>query len=352
MYRSLQGTRAVAAMLVVLFHLGSTLALSKYFGIDALAVPFKFGSAGVEFFFVLSGFIILSVHAKDIDRPDRLAAYIRKRISRIFPIYWIIFLSIFVVAMLLSGFRDNVPKDVSHVLASLLLIPQEAGAPVVSVAWTLQYEMCFYLFFAVLIASRWVALALGCFYLYLYSTYSGSPSVGFPLSFIFRDYVFLFMMGALVSFVNSKNKSLLRAPVAVAGFGVALFALVAIDVVAGANLLNAWRTILYGIASAVIILGLVQAENRGKVLLDQNWLQLMGQSSYSLYLIHFTVIGVFSRLAMSIGLNGFGWFGAMATYGAILCACIAISLAFHIWVEKPIAGYLGKKRGQPSLLTS
>jgi exopolysaccharide production protein ExoZ len=91
MYKSLQGTRALAALLVVLFHLGNTIALGKYFGIEAFAIPFKFGSAGVEFFFVLSGFIIFAAHRNDISKPRRLTNYISKRVIRIYPTYWIIF---------------------------------------------------------------------------------------------------------------------------------------------------------------------------------------------------------------------------------------------------------------------
>ena len=72
-YTSLQEARAVAAILVVLFHLGGAIADAKYFGLSVFSVPFSFGSAGVEFFFVLSGFIVFLRIEKSV------AEYLRRK---------------------------------------------------------------------------------------------------------------------------------------------------------------------------------------------------------------------------------------------------------------------------------
>ncbi|MEP7101383.1 MAG: acyltransferase family protein, partial [Burkholderiales bacterium] len=76
MYRSLQVCRAIAALLVVLFHLGGTFAQDKYFGFKAIDSVFAWGDAGVDFFFVLSGFLIATVHYKDFGRPEALPRYL------------------------------------------------------------------------------------------------------------------------------------------------------------------------------------------------------------------------------------------------------------------------------------
>ncbi len=62
---------------------------------------FAFGHAGVDFFFVLSGFIILHVHAGDIGRPVRLGHYLQRRFTRVYPFYWVVFL----LALLAMGLR-------------------------------------------------------------------------------------------------------------------------------------------------------------------------------------------------------------------------------------------------------
>src|SRR4051812_27621380 len=94
MFLSLQAGRAAAAVLVMLFHLGGAIAADKYFAMPGFAKPFAFGDCGVEFFFVLSGFIIFSAHRGDVSDPAALSRYLTKRFLRIFPSYWIIFVCV------------------------------------------------------------------------------------------------------------------------------------------------------------------------------------------------------------------------------------------------------------------
>lgn len=87
MYKSLQASRAVAAIMVLLFHMGATIALPKYFSNSAFDISGLFGKVAVQFFFVMSGFIILNAHRKDINKPERIYNYIFKRCVRIYPTY-------------------------------------------------------------------------------------------------------------------------------------------------------------------------------------------------------------------------------------------------------------------------
>src|SRR5665213_1586618 len=113
MYKYIQGCRGLAALLVVFYHLGDTLAKPKYLGADAdpLKSLFSFGSCGVQFFFVLSGFIITLVHRKDFGVPQRLPHYVRKRLVRIYPTYIIIFVAVYLLAIAFSSTRQTVPHD-------------------------------------------------------------------------------------------------------------------------------------------------------------------------------------------------------------------------------------------------
>ena len=347
MYKSLQGSRAIAAMLVVLFHLGGAIADEKYFGVSSFSIPFSFGgSAGVDFFFVLSGFIILTAHRRDVFQPKQITSYLIKRLSRIYPAYWMVFLSVFFLAIASSALRNTVPHELFIILKSLLLIPQDnnlvggTGAPVLCVAWTLQYEMFFYLAFTCLILNRWLSVIVGFALLYCYVNYHGAPSLPLFLSFLSKDYILLFGIGMGISLAcNSlemtKNKSILFVFV-----GVAMFLALIWGDITGSELCTERLTLLYGLASSLIIFGFVQAEKRGKIILGYNWLQVLGDSSYALYLIHYPLISILCKLSLALQLNKLGIIGAMISYLVIFGVSLISSVIFHIWIEKPFAIYL------------
>lgn len=109
---SLQAYRGIAAVLVLLLH-ASKVGYLK-FNYAFLGYKFAFGYSGVDFFFVLSGFIIMQMHHQDLGQPARWRAYAIKRIIRVFPIYWLVMLIIIPVYLVNANFgtgvygRDNV----------------------------------------------------------------------------------------------------------------------------------------------------------------------------------------------------------------------------------------------------
>jgi exopolysaccharide production protein ExoZ len=347
MYRSLQLGRAVAAILVVLFHLGGAIAAKTYFGFKEFSIPFSFGTAGVPFFFVLSGFIIFNAHRGDVFQFNKLDIYLRKRFVRIYPTYWIIFLTVYFLALSRPELRNTVPHDSFLVLKSLLLIPQDksevggTGAPVLIVAWTLQYEIFFYLFFSLFILSRWLSALGVAILLFIYLKYASASLLPFPLMFLSQDYVLLFPLGMGVSMVCGSGRFNARRPFFYAGIGAWIFLLVALDTVTGANLFTEWKTILYGLGSALIIFGLVQAEDKGRFIRKHNWMQLLGDSSYALYLMHYPLISFLCKVCMSFKLNKYGFIGAFVSYISIFIACLISAIVFHVWIEKPVTGYVG-----------
>lgn len=346
MYKSLQAGRAIAAMLVVLFHLGGTIAADKYFGIKAFSIPFSFGRAGVEFFFVLSGFIILTAHRNDIFKPHKCASYIKKRLIRIYPTYWIIFSLVYLLAIASPVLRNTVPHDIFIIIKSLLLIPQNSnivggsGAPVISVAWTLQYEMVFYLFFALLIVSRWLALVVALAFLYLYVEYASVSPIIFPLSFLNSDLILLFVMGMAASIASTSAKVIANRPLFYVGIGVVMFLFIAFDTIIGANLLEERRIILYGLASSILIFGLVRAEDKDLVIGGHSWLQILGNSSYALYLLHYPLISILCKLSLVLQLEKLGLIGALSSYVVIFGMCLLSSVVFHLIIEKRVVAYL------------
>ncbi len=89
---SIEGARALAAVMVVLMHAASLMQVEHLSGHVGLGNVFGFGYVGVDFFFVLSGFIIAYVNYSHLGNAGSLPRYLWRRFTRIYPIYWIILL--------------------------------------------------------------------------------------------------------------------------------------------------------------------------------------------------------------------------------------------------------------------
>src|SRR4028119_2522583 len=134
----LQVYRGIAALLVVMFYLNqmSTERLNQvtFFNL------FYSGWSGVDYFFVLSGFIMVYVHRSAIGKKDQLKSFLVKRAVRIYPIYWIITLTVLCFFLVIPGFANNKDLSLGKVIVSLLLIPQKDQF-ILEVGWTLTYEI-------------------------------------------------------------------------------------------------------------------------------------------------------------------------------------------------------------------
>ena len=133
----IQYLRALAALAVVVFHAA-----------ERSGYAFAIGAAGVDVFFVISGFIMWVIADR---RPLSPGRFLADRIRRIVPVYWLA--TGVMVAGALAGLFPNLVLTVEHVVASLAFVPARSpstGAlwPVLVQGWTLNYEMFFYLVFA------------------------------------------------------------------------------------------------------------------------------------------------------------------------------------------------------------
>ena len=147
---ALQALRAIAATLVMLFHV--TMSTPDFMGFEFAGNVFDRAMAGVDIFFVLSGFIIYhSVKSKPgMTRWD----FAVSRFTRLFPIYWVVIAALIVgEALHLSGGNPE-RLEAATIIRSLLLAPSPHShfpkGYVLDVAWTLVIEVGFYLLFALL----------------------------------------------------------------------------------------------------------------------------------------------------------------------------------------------------------
>jgi exopolysaccharide production protein ExoZ len=138
---TIQYLRAVAAALIAFQHAMGIPAFVYYTA--------HFGTVGVDLFFMISGFIMWTT-TQDQNRgpgPFWLA-----RAIRIVPMYWLFTTAYVMAALLTPASFFNLKLDPWHILMSYLFIPAThpnlgLAAPVFTLGWTLNYEAFFYVFF-------------------------------------------------------------------------------------------------------------------------------------------------------------------------------------------------------------
>jgi exopolysaccharide production protein ExoZ len=338
MYKTIHACRGFVALLVVLFHLSEVIALPKYFGVSALSGVFSFGNSRMEFFFVLSGFILVWVHMRDFGMPAKLPSYLLKRALRMYPAFWMVFGGVWLLASMSPSLRAQLPDDPWVVTAGLLLLPQDiaivggTGAPLLVVAWSLHYEMLFYVVVATAILNRWLALAAVSLLLLNYVTCL--QGCAFPRSWLASNYLLAFAAGAGVAKLVHLNFRLNRPRLLIGLATLAWISLTLLEPQGGGQQHGVMHTLGYGAIFSVLLLALVSAEDRGLMTGGGKPLQLLGDSSYALYLIHFPLISAMCKLLIATGLRGAG--GAAITFVVILAATIAVSIAFRAWIERPL----------------
>ena len=143
-----RASRAIIPLLIVFSH-ASKMTLEN-FDYNFLGIPDLPRSGGVDFFFVLSGFMIYYIHMKDIGNKEAVKPFFIKRFIRIYPLYWILTLSVLPIYFLVPSFGNEYIRHFGVIIKSLMLIPQP-HSPIISVAWSLINTVLFYFAFALTI---------------------------------------------------------------------------------------------------------------------------------------------------------------------------------------------------------
>ena len=348
-YKSLQVCRAIAGMLVVLYHLGGAFGADKYFGTKLLEIAMSLGHRSVVFFFVLSGFIIIRLHYDDFGKPQRLADYCRKRIIRIYPTYLIVLTAVYVSACAIPSLRDTVTHDPWVLLKTALLLPQDlhvvggTGAPILIVAWSMQYEMVFYALIGIFIFRKWLGAMAVCALLVNYFSCQLAGSCEFPRAFLASDFMLPFVFGAVAAMIV-RHPYRMREPLRIVAEAVAAIAFLrGLDLVFHTDVLFVDTALTYGVLSMILIVALVHAEEAGLISVGGHWARLAA-AGYALYLLHFPIISVLCKAAVGLGVKGPVEIGI--TFALVFAMCVFVALLFHLFIERPLVGYLltpGKK---------
>jgi exopolysaccharide production protein ExoZ len=322
---NIQVLRAVAALLVVFVHLDVFL---RALGLE------PFGHGGVDLFFVISGFIMVYTTRS---RPIGPGAFMANRLTRIAPIYWLITVAVYAVALAAPALLQATSADPVQLIKSLLFVPFQKSnglvQPVLFVGWTLNFEMFFYASFALglMFPQRRVgAIAVMALLASLVLAGLVLRPENVVAAFYTRPIILEFAAGMALAWFGSglTVASALgrRALVAATVLGLVALALVPL-----------WapevsRVLTQGIPATVVAASAITLHQSG-VRWSNRVLLLLGNASYSLYLTHPFVTQAAQKVGKLIGLSPL--VAAVLTVVTLVAVCVT-GIVTHLAIEKPL----------------
>ena len=282
------------------------------------------GLYGVDFFFVLSGFIIMFIHQHDNKTLSNAKHYAAKRFMRVFPVYWCVAIPLAIAYYVMSGLSASGGREISF-LSSAFLLPS-SGVPTLSVAWTLIHEVMFYAFFLVFFYSTRVFTVFIIAWLgtiLMVNIFGDAPTGAsrYVFSLLNIEFILGMLAAKALKFIpNSK----IAGGLVISGVILGTASIYAINI----GLPGALR-LIFALGMAMLIIGAATLERFHQF----SWpylLILLGNASYSIYLIHNPALSITQRV---LGKMDTGW--ALGLVAGIVLTTIA-GVIFHLIVEKAI----------------
>lgn len=348
MLLNIQFLRFAAALAVVLYHASQHVQAT---GADSgwiFSAGQAAGFAGVDIFFVISGFIMFYT-TRESAGPRPALDFLKRRLARIYSGYWPFFL----LAAAVFAWARPAHFEESDLLTSFLLWPMPLNRVLLDVSWTLSFEMYFYLLFTLLVllgvrSRTWLLLGLVALVTALnllrhFAWHDFSPEnlyrQSFASHFLASPFLLEFFAGALLAVVAEKSPGragawLLAAGVAgFAGAGYVNLAVYDGGIEQGYYVVP--RVLLFGIPSALILLGLVGLERQGHVA-PKRFSLYVGGASYAIYLSHTIFLAATMQLGLNSALSGFPDFAVQAVFLAYCAVIVGCSTLYYRRVERPL----------------
>ncbi len=327
MIKNLQVLRAIAALLVVFFHC------------DFLG--FKVGQFGVDIFFVISGYIISFILNKRTDY------FLPKRFIRVIPMYYLFTLLVILVWLIYPQSMNNVYVSAQSVYKSLLFIPYTIGAsgPILSIGWTLNYEIFFYITVglsvmviknplgALISSAASLIILVVCAALF-------KPSSEF-LTFYGDQIALEFIFGIVLFYITKRfHETLSKKPSVLLAGLLALFSII-IMIYCDYYKIYFSRVLSFGIPAFFIVLFFINSEifvkGNNRI---YNYFYEIGNASYVVYLAHPFIIFFIARLISPI--FGVNLFYAILELVIKLFLVVLISNWIHKKIELPVVKSIEK----------
>ena len=333
MNHRIQYLRAIAALLVVWHH-----ALGQ---IDIPNGMFNesFGIGGVDIFFVISGYIMAKVVSSENVRP---LDFLINRFIRIAPMYWLTTLSLVTAHHFRPDLFKQTATNLATIAQSLLFIPHFSLShtdkiwPILVPGWTLNYEMFFYVVFAISLAFRQRTLVITAIFISAVVLGQLNPPTSAIGIFYSSPIVFEFLAGILI-FRLSQRDDVRWAP----------------HLTTGLAALGAWFIwvehseylphLITPLGAFLLVLGCALKSQAARPLA---LLLAIGNASYSIYLSHIFTLGVLRTVWFKVSQQPMPSEHIWPFLLAAMLASTCVGYGVYAWIERPIQSRLKVQQKQ------
>lgn len=342
MIANIQLLRCVAAMTVFIHHLQWD--LSDYMGTHFFGFA---GRAGVDIFFVISGFIMFHT-TRNNDRT--VGDFWSDRVIRIVPVYWLmtsLLLVLVVIGLNPSGAEQvGVREAIAGFAFFPVISPTGDQFPIVDPGWTLIYEMYFYFLFGLtfFLKSQVKALcALVAFFAATYAISRFGPPLPHAMNYLFQPITFEFAAGGLLGLLYRYPlpvSARMGRIIGYAGSAIGFAVIFTTAFIFGPQLNHSMglRAVMVGGPAVLIVASALILEKSGAICKSPT-LMLLGAASYAIYLSHEQVMVYTMRAFNALGAPHTLPFqlGAGAVAGVL---ALAAGIALYLFFEKPFTALL------------
>ncbi|GJI91833.1 acyltransferase family protein [Duganella hordei] len=321
---NLQILRFAAAGLVLITHI--TFYLHER--VNVAVSVWHGGEIGVPIFFVISGFVMLLSGNKLARSADGAKIFLIRRYARVLPLYWLITtIKIVLVFAIPAAVLHNRP-DMLKTIASYALFPMFNAdgevRPIHGVGWTLLHEMFFYYVFSLALVLRQSPLVFASLsIIFLCSLGLVLPAESAFTVVVFSNLNLLFVAGMVLASLYMKN---LRLPPLIAALllvcSVAAIALPDLNQIVRSSV-GSFKLEAVLIVAAMLSLGLDGWPGLKKLLVR------LGDSSYSLYLVHPIIAPMVCLTLFKLGLRSPG-----LILGGTILVVVPIAHLIYLLIEK------------------
>ena len=361
---NIQILRAIAALSVVIYHLGVEASKICDATNQSCAYDTTFGLNGVALFFMISGFIMVTISWDDFARPGAATSFLRRRLERVVPLYWIVTTLAVVGVMIVPSLLSVPVTDLGYIISSYLFWPvtrvNGLVRPIANLGWTLDLEMMFYVVFTfALFWKRATGMMLSIAVLLFLSTLkmsdifvAGGSLASVPLNFWGDPIILNFIIGMLAAGVY-QNGLRIKSPLTLGLLALAVVACLGqrfgLEDYSMTLREDSLQNRLLSMLPALFLF--IAATFGPQVDVSQKFWRyavLLGDASYSIYLLHPFALRPISKIWAVVGTQL-----PPITFALVgLPVALAVSFAFYAFAERPFVGFFHRRRKTQIMITA